>query len=79
MNAVVDAHKEATGRSVMQELKDMIKEQERAAKLDEEALTIVAEMASAAAEARGRELQLAAAPGAPRLAGGPRCRCPCRP
>jgi len=36
MNAVVDAHKEATGRSVMQELKDMIKEQERAAKLDEE-------------------------------------------
>ena len=29
MNAVVDAHKEATGRSVMQELKDMIKEQER--------------------------------------------------
>ncbi|CAH0373789.1 unnamed protein product [Pelagomonas calceolata] len=37
-----------------------------AAKLDEEALTIVAEMASAAAEARGRELQLAAAPGAPR-------------
>ena len=39
---------------------------EEAAKLDEEALTIVAEMASAAAEARGRELQLAAAPGAPR-------------
>ena len=38
MNAVVDAHKEATGRSVMQELKDMIKEQERAAKLDEERL-----------------------------------------
>ena len=35
-NAVVDTHKEATGRSVMQELKDMVAEQERALKIKEE-------------------------------------------